>query len=111
MGAADALSAAASILAMGSRTGPSNATTKSSVLPAALAAGVAACALALGFVVAVLLSGQMRPVEYGYDVYRSSLHLASGLAMGAAAWTAGRLLSAAARADSGYVKFLWIFLL
>ncbi len=108
LGAAEAASAAATLLSAGrgppqpSDTGNGqNNTAKASVLPAILATLIAVLALFFGLAMAILISGQLKPVRYGYVAFKGTVHLGAGLTMGMAAWTAGRLLSSAAGPDSG----------
>ncbi len=108
LGAAEAASAAATLLSAGrgppqpskAGNGKANAV-KGPVLPAILATLVAVLALSFGFAIAILISDQLKPVEEGYIAFKGAVHLGAGLTMGMAAWTAGRLLSSAAGADSG----------
>ncbi len=78
-----------------------NNAAKALVLPAILATLVAVLALFSGLAIAILISGQLKPVVEGYFAFKGAMHLGAGLTMGMAAWTAGRLFSSAAGADSG----------
>ncbi len=106
LGAAEAASAATALLSAG--RGPprpsdtsTTSTAKPPVLPAILATLVAVLALFSGLAIAILISGQLKPVVEGYFAFKGAMHLGAGLTMGMAAWTAGRLFSSAAGADSG----------
>ncbi len=108
LGAAKSASAAATLLSAGrgppqpskAGNGKANAV-KGPVLPAILATLVAVLALFLGLAMSIMISRQLKPTMEGYTAFKGAMHLGAGLAMGIAALMAGRLISSAARADSG----------
>ncbi len=111
LGATKAASAAAALLSAGrgipqhSDAGNGKASAvKGPILPAVLATLVAVLALFLGLAIAILISRHLKTAEEGYTAFEGVVNMGQGLTMGMAAWMAGRLVSSATEADSGYAK-------